>query len=358
MCFLKTIQIARLFFQALIGLGILCVLATGFGQSRSLTPLVPAVTVAVAVDRAASDAGFFIAAERGYFKELGIEVEFVRFSSSAEMLPMVASEQIQVAGGITSTAFFNAIDRNIGLRLLADKGHNMPGKPFVNIVLRNPLADSVKQISDLKGRRIGTVTIQDANEYCIDAVLAAGGLQKRDVSIVVLDSYTNLTMALSTGAIDAAWHIEPFITIGIREKIFKRFTDMSSVLPNGQFALLVGSSEFSGNRELSGRFMVAYLRGVRDYVDTFTFGETDEEIYRILAQYTDLKSVDHWKQVNVPGLNPNGYFFKSDVRKQIQWFKDNGYYTGQLEVDEVTDYGPVDFALQVLGRYRYLIDFE
>ena len=99
-------------------------------------------------------------------------------------------------------------------------------------------------------------------------------------------------------------------------------------------------------------------RGVRDYVDTFTFGETDEEIYRILAQYTDLKSVDHWKQVNVPGLNPNGYFVKSDVRKQIQWFKDNGYYKGQLEVDEVTDYGPVDFALQVLGRYRYPIDFE
>ena len=189
-------------------------------------------------------------------------------------------------------------------------------------------------------------------------MLAAGQLQKRDVDIVVLDSYTNLTMALSTGAIDVAWHIEPFITIGIQKKIFKRFKDMSSILPNGQFALLLGSSEFSGNRELSGRFMVAYLRGVRDYVDTFTFGDIDEEIYQILAKYTDLKNIDHWGQVNVPGLNPNGYFFKSDVRKQIQWFKDNGYYKGQLNLDEVTDYGPVDFALQVLGRYRYPIDFE
>ena len=148
---LKTIRITRLVFPALIGLTILCALPGGFGQSRSLSPLVPDVTVAVAVDRAASDAGLFIAAERGYFKELGIQVEFVWFPSSAEMLPMVASGHIQVAGGITSTSFFNAIDRNIGLRLLADKGHNMPGKPFVNMVLSEPLIDKVKQIPDLRG---------------------------------------------------------------------------------------------------------------------------------------------------------------------------------------------------------------
>ena len=38
------------------------------------------------------------------------------------------------------------------------------------------------------------------------------------------------------------------------------------------------------------------------------------------------------------------------MRRQIQWFKENGYYEGTLDIDEVTDYASVDFALQVLGR--------
>ena len=154
------------------------------------------------------------------------------------------------------------------------------------------------------------------------------------------------------------WQVEPFITIGIQKQVFKRFVDMSQILPSGQFAVLLGSPAFSKNLELSGRFMVAYLRGVRDYVDTFTFGKADEEIYRILTKHTDLKEADHWRRVNVPGLNPNGYFFKEDVRRQIQWYKENGYYEGTLDIDEVTDYASVDFALQVLGRYRYPIDIR
>ncbi len=323
-----------------------------------LEPLAVQATVNIAHDAAASDAGFFIAAEKGYFEEVGIEVKFVQFPSGAEMLPMVAADQVQVAGGVTSTALFNAIDRKLGVRLLGDKGHNIPGRPFATMVLRQGLADQVKEVSHLKGRKIGTASIQSSNEYSIDTILASGGLQKSDVEIVVLDTFTNLTLALSTAAIDAAWQVEPFITIGIQKQVFKRFVDMSQILPSGQFAVLLGSPAFSRNLELSGRFMVAYLRGVRDYVDTFTFGKADEEIYRILTTHTDLKEADHWRRVNVPGLNPNGYFFKEDVRRQIQWFKENGYYEGTLDIDEVTDYASVDFALQVLGRYRYPIDIR
>ena len=112
-----------------------------------LEPLAVRATVNIAHDAAASDAGFFIAAEKGYFEEVGIEVKFVKFPSGAEMLPMVAADQVQVAGGITSTALFNAIDRKLGVRLLGDKGHNIPGRPFATMVLRLALADQVKEVS-------------------------------------------------------------------------------------------------------------------------------------------------------------------------------------------------------------------
>jgi NitT/TauT family transport system substrate-binding protein len=323
-----------------------------------LSPLQPVVTVNVATDLSSSDAGFFLGEARGYFREVGIEIKFVRFPSSTEMLPMVAIDQIQVAGGITSVALFNAVKRGVGLRFLADKGHNLPQKPYDTVVVRRELLSEIREIKDLKGRRFGTASIESANEYLIDAVLAAGGLGKGDVDIVVLDSFSNITLALMNGAIDAALHLEPFITIGMQQGVLEKLLDLTQILPRAQLGLLVASPTFCGRLELSGRFMVAYLRGLRDYVDTFIYGKKDEEIYRIMAEYTDLKDVNLWKQVTVPGLNPNGYFFKDDIKKQIQWYKRKGYYKGDVDVDEVTDYRPVDFALRYLGRHRYPISMD
>ena len=327
-------------------------------ETGRLAPLQPVVTVNVGTDRSSSDAGFFVGAARGYFQEVGIEIRFVNFPSSTEMLPMVAVDRIQVAGGITSIALFNAVKRGIGLRFLADKGHNLPQKPYDTVVVRKELLSEIRQISDLRGRKLGTASIESANEYLIDAVLAAGRLKEGEVQIVVLDSFSNLTLALMNGAIDAALHLEPFITIGIQRGVFERFLDLTEILPRAQLGLLVASPTFAGRLELSGRFMVAYLRGVRDYVDTFLYRKNDPQVYQIMAEYTDLKDVDLWKQVAVPGLNPNGYFFKDDIERQIQWYKDKGYYQGSVDLEAVTDYRPVEFALRHLGRHDYPLSME
>ena len=82
-------------------------------QGQNLAPLNPPVTVNVATDFSASDGAYYIAYARGYFEELGLQIKFTQFPSSTEMLPMLAIDQIQVAGGITSTSFFNAIDRGV-----------------------------------------------------------------------------------------------------------------------------------------------------------------------------------------------------------------------------------------------------
>ena len=327
-------------------------------QGQDLAPLNPPVTVNVATDLSASDGAYYIAYARGYFQELGLQIKFTQFPSSTEMLPMLAIDQIQVAGGITSTSFFNAIDRGVGIRFLADQGHNLPGKPFDTLVLRRELLKEVKNIQDLKGRRIGLASIQSLNEYKLEVILSSGGLSSSDIQIVVMDSFPNITLALMNGAIDAAMHLEPFLTIGREKGFFSPFVDLSQIAPRAQLSVMLGSQEFTEQVEVSGRFMVAYLRGVRDYVDTFLHGKKDESIYQILAEHTDLKDVTLWKKVSVPGLNPNGYFFKESLSHQLEWYKQKGYYKGNLSVEKVTDYGPVDFAIRHLGRYEYPLEFE
>src|SRR5436309_1575040 len=72
-----------------------------------------------------SAAGSYIAAEKGYFREEGIEVEFI--PTGADQVPIVVADQADVAGAPINAFLFNAFARGIPLRVVADHGANLPG---------------------------------------------------------------------------------------------------------------------------------------------------------------------------------------------------------------------------------------
>lgn len=78
-----------------------------------LPPLKNPVTVKIAEDGSASGAGFYIAKDKGYFKQYNINAKFVKFQNSDQMLPALAAGKIDVAGGISSASFFNSIAQGI-----------------------------------------------------------------------------------------------------------------------------------------------------------------------------------------------------------------------------------------------------
>src|SRR5438105_1256597 len=51
------------------------------------TPLAPRVPVRVAVIGGASDAGIYVAADKAYFADEGLDVDIVEFSNTAAMIP-------------------------------------------------------------------------------------------------------------------------------------------------------------------------------------------------------------------------------------------------------------------------------
>src|SRR5262245_20471189 len=55
-----------------------------------------------------TDLGVFIAMDRGYFRDEGIETEIVPFSASPDLIPALATGEIQTAGSSANAAFFNA----------------------------------------------------------------------------------------------------------------------------------------------------------------------------------------------------------------------------------------------------------
>src|SRR5450631_3953850 len=77
-----------------------------------------------------SDAPFFIADAKGYFRDEGLTVAFIRFDSAAKMVVPLGSGELDVGGGATSSALYNAAKREVNIKIVADKGRTAKGHAF------------------------------------------------------------------------------------------------------------------------------------------------------------------------------------------------------------------------------------
>lgn len=324
-------------------------------KDGTLEPLDESVTVSIAEDGSASGAGFYIAKERGYFKEYNINVKFVKFGNSDQMLPALAAGKIDVAGGVSSASFFNSIAQGIDVRMIADKGHNIKGDSYFSFVIRKDLQDEIKEYSDLEGKRVAISTKNAVDDYIFGRMLEHAGLTRDDVQFTLMSDFGNMMSAMGNKQVAAALQIEPLLTQGIEKNLHVRFGDVAAdFAPKAQIAMVLGSPKFvSDNRDVALRFMAAYLKGVRDFNDVFVKGEGDEEaIIKIMTEHTALKDPELWKKVSVTGLNPNGRMFVDDIKKQYKMYKENGGIKGEVDLEKAVDMSLVEDVLDIIGEYK------
>lgn len=319
--------------------------------AEALPPLNPPVQIRIAEDGSPSGAGFYIAHAKGYFRELGLDVSISPFESSGDMLPAIASGDIDVAGGITGANLFNAVARGLDIRIVADKGTNYPGRPYFGFVVRQDLADEITDYADLKGRRIGLFSVGTLNEYTVEKALARGGLTVDDVTLVPLGP-PDMNVALANRSIDLGMQIEPLITQAERQGIAVPWKDTSEYLPDAQIAVVLASPRLVENKNVSHRFMVAYIKGLRDYNDAFQKGQNTAAIIDILARYSEVTDPAVWRSVRVTGLNPDGYVVRENLADQYNWYRARGTVMEEVDLSKVIDMSLVDFAVEYLGEYQ------
>src|SRR5437764_15119609 len=78
--------------------------------------------VSIGITNSATDAGFFIAERKGYFRAEGIEVTTTPFASAAGMIAPLGRGQLDVGAGTVAAGFYNAVEPGIPLRVAAEKG--------------------------------------------------------------------------------------------------------------------------------------------------------------------------------------------------------------------------------------------
>jgi hypothetical protein len=169
-----------------------------------------------------SQAGYYIAQEKGYLREQGIQLEYVR-GNPADMLPLVVSGQVEIGAGAISAGLFNAFARGVPLKMVADAGDNLANASAGGVVFRKDLFDSgaVRDAADLRGRKIASATQASAPNIALDKYLSSAGLTMADLETVIL-TFPDILSAFENKGVDAAYYQEPFTTIGIERGLIVR----------------------------------------------------------------------------------------------------------------------------------------
>ena len=336
--------------------GCIAVLAIVAGADAAAAAELEPVSVGGA--NSVSDAAIFIADKNGYLREEGISISFTSFTSATDALPSLAAGQLDVYGGSTGAAFFNAVSRDIKLRIVADKASSQKGYPVNRLLVRKDLVDSgrFKTLKDLKGMRIAMTGPGISNQVTLDDALKEGGLVFSDVETVALPFPQHVT-AFANKGVDAGVTTEPSGTVAINQGFAVAVKGDDEIYPGHEIAVLMYSEPFAQARhDTAMRFMRAYLRGLRYYHDALKDGKlagpNADKVIAILTESTPIKDAQTFRMIIPSGCDPDGRVNEASLKHDLAFYREQGLIEGDASVDRVVDYSFVDAALKQLGPYR------
>lgn len=311
--------------------------------------------VPVGISPVMSSAALYIAKEKGYFKDEGIDVVVKPFKGSgAEMVPFLASGQLFVAGGNVAAGVYNAIANDIPIKFVVDKGTVTPKHGYLALIVRKDHIESgrYKDFKDLKGMTMAVTAKGVSQEIATEKYLQKGGLSLADIKLITL-AYSDMNIAMANKSLDAAVQIEPFVAAAVSNNLAARVAGSDEVYPNQQSAVMMYSPIFMEKHpDKAKAFMVAYVKGLRDYNDAFEKNIKRAEIIAILAKSTSMSDPKTYDAVRPVGLHPDGRMDVQSLKDDAQWYLAHGYVKQLPNMDVIVDHSFVDFALRKLGEYK------
>lgn len=318
----------------------------------------PAVELKVGTLPLAMFGPFFIAAARGYFNEVGLNVEFSSASTTTEHLPALAQGQLHVSSGASNLSQYNAMGRHLDLQIVADlqsAGKTEKSTGNSGLVVRKDLWDSgtIRDARDLVGRKVGIIGIPGSGHH-IQAIrwLRRAGVDPQSVDWTRL-SFPDQLAALQNRTIEASIQTEPLLTAGLNRGIHQLMATQEEMYPHTQVLYVLYWSGIQRLGPLVGeRFMVAYLRGVRDYINAFEYGVDQDAIIDILIQETTLKDPTVYRQIKYAWMDPNGILSRAQMESDIELLRELGELTTAPDLGAMIQDKYRQYAVQHLGEYH------
>ncbi|QUS57293.1 ABC transporter substrate-binding protein [Pseudovibrio brasiliensis] len=302
--------------------------------------------ITVGALRFTSHAANFVAFEKGYFKDAGLDVEFKFFQAAQPMALAIASGDVDfgltaISGGLISLADKGAV-KVIGGALQEEDGIDgqmiLASKAAYDAGLKTP--------ADLKGKSFGVTTAGSSFHYMAHKIADKEGFDRKDIKIRPLQKVGAVIGALKSGQIDA-WSIVPHIAKGLaKSPQVEMIGKVSDYVPNYQVTTVFTSTKnTSNNPELVKTFLGAYSKGAADFnaalVDKSAGDAAAEDMVKLIHKYV---YADRPYEKAAPSirngamrLNEGAALNMASVEDQLNWFKSEKLVPAGVTLDKLVD---------------------
>src|SRR3954468_24349978 len=163
-----------------------------------------ALKAKVGVLRLSSSAPVFIAQDKGYFRDAGIEIE-LRFFDAAQPIA-VATTSGDVDIGITAftAGLYNLAGKGT-LKVIGGMSREKAGYPLIGYFASNQAyANGLTTPKDLAGKRVAVTQTGSSFHYSLGLLADKYGFKLSEVKVLPLQSLSNAAAALKGETVDAA----------------------------------------------------------------------------------------------------------------------------------------------------------
>jgi NitT/TauT family transport system substrate-binding protein len=168
--------------------------------------------VSVGVFPVSSSLPYFVALERGFFKEQNIEPEMTRLMGGPPNVAAMMTNQIEVSAVLVTLEGLNANVKKPGVAMYIALNSQTKVWKMEQFVVRNGFP--ANSIADLKGARLMSAP-GPANLNTAKAILAKNGLKEGDYTIDQLDMGQHIN-AMTAGTFDGGYTLEPNASMMIK----------------------------------------------------------------------------------------------------------------------------------------------
>ncbi|MDA9468135.1 ABC transporter substrate-binding protein [Bradyrhizobium sp. CCBAU 53415] len=305
--------------------GLLAITAMGGARAED------ALKARIGVLRLSSSAPVFIAQDKGYFREAGLEVELKFFDAAQPIAVATTSGDVDFGVTAFTAGLYNLAGKGV-LKVIGGMSREKPGYPLIGyFASNNAYAAGLKTPKDLAGKRVAMTQVGSSFHYSLGLLADKYGFKLADVKIVPLQSLSNAAAALKGETVDAA-----LLPVSTARKLMDeggaKFLGWVGDETPWQLGAVFASPKTLTNKALVTKLLGALAKADREYHDVILaamkdgvapINEQTKPLLEIIAKYTNLPV----EQVvgNCAYIDPDGKLDVKNVDNQIKWLQEQGF---------------------------------
>jgi NitT/TauT family transport system substrate-binding protein len=305
--------------------GLVAIMAMGAARAED------ALKARIGVLRLSSSAPVFIAQDKGYFRDAGLDVELKFFDAAQPIAVATTSGDIDFGVTAFTAGLYNLAGKGV-LKVIGGMSREKAGYPLIGyFASNNAYAAGLKTPKDLAGKRVAVTQVGSSFHYSLGLLADKYGFKLAEVKIIPLQSLSNAAAALKGETVDAA-----LLPISTARKLMDdggaKFLGWVGDETPWQLGAVFASPKTLTNKVLVTKLLGVLAKADREYHDVILaamkdgvapINEQTKPLLEIIAKYTNLPV----EQVvgNCAYIDPEGKLDVKNVYNQIKWLQEQGF---------------------------------